>query len=113
MKQVVAFIRPSKEDAVCQALHGISGISGASFSDIRGFGRGRADRSRRQIDEAIVGALPQVRVDIMVQAVVLDEVVAAIENNAFTGNRGDGKIYVVPIESAVRISTRETGPAAV
>lgn len=113
MKQVVAFIRPSKEDAVCQALHGITGVSGASFTDIRGFGRGRHDRSRRDLDEAVVGSLPQLRVDVMVTAAGVDQVVKAIVDHAHTGNRGDGKVYVVPLESAVRISTRESGPSAV
>lgn len=113
MKVVVAFIRPSKEETVCQALHGIAGVSGASFSDVRGFGRGQHDRSRREFNEAVVGALPQVRVDVMVSASAVDKVVATIVDHAHTGNRGDGKVYVIALESAVRISTRESGNVAV
>lgn len=113
MKQVVAFIRRSKEDAVCQALHAIPGVSGASFTDIRGFGRGRHEHSRRHFDETVVGSLPRIRVDVMVSSTVVDEVVRTIVDYAHTGNRGDGKVYVLSLDSAVRISTRETGIAAI
>src|ERR1044072_6878272 len=113
MKQVVAFIRPSKEDAVCQALHAIPGVSGASFTDIRGFGRGRHDKSRQQFDEAVVGTLPQVGVDVMVDSSVVAQVVESIVDHAHTGHRGDGKVYVVPLDSAVRISKKEAGATAV
>lgn len=98
---------------MCQALHGVTGVSGASFSDIRGFGRGRHDHSRREFAEALVGALPQVRVDVMVSATAADQVVKTIVDVAHTGNRGDGKVYVLPLESAVRISTKESGAAAI
>jgi len=113
MKQVIAFIRPSKEDEVCQALHAINGLSGASFADVRGFGRGRHGRSEQDIREAVAGALPQVRVDVVVPAALAPRVVDAIARAAHTGNRGDGKVYVATVDTAQRISTRETGPAAV
>lgn len=113
MKQVIAFIRPSKEDAVCQALQELPQVSGASFSDVRGFGRGRLGRDQREFNEALVGALPRVRVDVMAPAIVVDAVVKTILTAAHTGKRGDGKIYVQSIDSAVRISTQESGAAAV
>ena len=113
MKQVIAFIRPSKEDAVRQALHSLPGVTGASFTSIRGFGRGRHNRSRREFEEAVVGALPQVRVDVMVAAGVVNEVVDTIVDHAHTGNRGDGKVYVIALDAAVRISTGESGDVAV
>lgn len=112
MKAVVAFIRPSKEDAVVEALHSVEGLTGASFTHIRGFGRGRGDRSRREIDEAVTGTLPQLRVDVMTTDVLAPRVVAVITEAAHTGNRGDGKVYVYSVDCAVRISTRETGEAA-
>ncbi len=113
MKVVVAFIRRSKEEAVTEALHAIEGLSGASFVHIRGFGRGRGDRSRRELDEAITGTLPQVRVDVMTSDELAPKVVKVITEIAHTGNRGDGKVYVLSLESAVRISTRENGDTAV
>jgi len=114
VKTIVAFIRPSKEEPVREALHDLNGVSGATFSDVRGFGRGRGhDHSPGSSDEAVVGTLPKVRVEVMVSADHADAVAAAIAAAARTGNRGDGKVYVLPVESALRISTGETGVFAV
>ena len=113
MKTIVAFIRPSKEEPVREALHDLKGVSGATFSDVRGFGRGRGhEHSPGSSDEAVVGTLPKVRVDVMVSAAHTDAVAAAIAAAARTGNRGDGKVYVLPVESALRISTGEIGASA-
>lgn len=110
VKNIVAFIRPAKEEAVREALHTLPGVTGATFADVRGFGRGRGHhQTRGAFDEAVVGTLPKVRVDV----VVADEHVCAtrdaIASAARTGNRGDGKIYVFPGESGLRISTGESG----
>ncbi|WP_415909257.1 P-II family nitrogen regulator [Oleiharenicola sp. Vm1] len=113
MKTIVAFIRSSKEEPVREALHDITGVSGATFSDVRGFGRGRGhDHSPGSSDEVVVGTLPKVRVEVMVSADHADAVAAAIASAARTGNRGDGKVYVLPVESALRISTGEIGASA-
>lgn len=112
MKLVIAYIRPSKEDAVREALHVIPGLSGASFSDIRGFGRGRG-RSHAEVEqEALVGTLSRVRVEVMTQDSLQSVVERAIAEAAHTGQRGDGKIYALSLEAARRISTGETGEAA-
>lgn len=113
MKAVIAFIRPSKEGAVTDALHAVKGLTGASFTPIRGFGRGRGDHSRREIDEAVTGTMPQVRVEVMTSDALAHRVAAVITEAAHTGNRGDGKVYVYSLDSAVRISTRESGEVAV
>jgi len=113
MKAVVAFIRPSKEEAVTDALHAVEGLTGASFTPIHGFGRGRGDHSRREIDEAVTGTMPQVRVEVMTSDALAPKVAAVITEAAHTGNRGDGKVYVYSLDSAVRISTHETGEGAV
>jgi nitrogen regulatory protein PII len=113
MKQIIAFIRPTKEEAVCEALHAIPGVTGASFTPIRGFGRGKHDHSRREFDTAVVGSSPHLRLDIMVSSLVADQVVRAIVDTAHTGNRGDGKVYILSLENAARISTKEFGAAAV
>lgn len=112
MKSIVAFIQPSKEEAVREALHSLSGISGATFMHVRGFGRGRGTPDNSS-EEAIVGTLRKVRVDIMAEDHIIDQAVTAIARAAHTGRRGDGKIYVLPVESALRISTGETGAIAV
>ena len=109
MKTVVAFIRPTKEEAVREALHEIAGLTGASFSDMRGFGRGRGQGG----DEDIVGAARRVRVEVMVNDLLAAAVESAIAGAAHTGQRGDGKVYVLPLASARRISTGETGVEAI
>lgn len=114
MKTIVAFIRPSKEEPVREALHDLLGVTGATFSDVRGFGRGRSrDPNRRPSEEAVLGTLPKVRVEVMAAADHAEAVAAAIAAVAKTGNRGDGKVYVLPVESALRISTGEIGALAV
>lgn len=112
MKSIVAFIQPAKEEAVREALHSLSGISGATFMHVRGFGRGRGTPDDAS-EEAIVGTLRKVRVDIMADDHIIDQTVTAIARAAHTGRRGDGKVYVLPVESALRISTGETGAIAV
>lgn len=105
MKVIVAFIRPAKEEAVREALHELPGLTGASFSDVRGFGRGRS----RVGDEDIVGAAPRVRVEVMANDLLANSVESTIASVAHTGKRGDGKVYVLPLAAARRISTGETG----
>jgi nitrogen regulatory protein P-II 1 len=109
MKTIVAFIRPTKEEAVREALHEVPGITGASFTDVRGFGRGRGHLGT----ETIVGVAPRVRVEVMVSDDIAEAVESVIATAAHTGNRGDGKIYVLPLASARRISTGQTGTEAV
>jgi nitrogen regulatory protein P-II 1 len=105
MKVIVAFIRPAKEEAVREALHELPGLTGASFSDVRGFGRGRSHVG----DEDILGAAPRVRVEVMANDLLADRVESTIASVAHTGKRGDGKVFVLPLSAAHRISTGETG----
>lgn len=110
MKQVIAFVQPFMADKVVDALHGIAGLSGGSVTPVRGFGRGR---QRHGSQEDLVGTAPRVRIDVMSADGLVDQVVKTIRDAAHTGNRGDGKVYVVPVERAVRISTGEEGDVAV
>jgi len=105
MKVIVAFIRPAKEEAVREALHELPGLTGASFSDVRGFGRGRSHVG----DEDIVGAALRVRVEVMADDLLADNVESTIASVAHTGKRGDRKVYVLPLAAARRISTGEAG----
>lgn len=84
-----------------------------SVLEARGFGRGRARTSRRRIVEDLVEYMPRVKIEIICRDDLVEEIVAIIEKTAHTGLRGDGKIYVTPVETAVRISTGERGEAAV
>jgi|GEM_PF-1001907 nitrogen regulatory protein P-II 1 len=114
MKVIVAFIRPTKEEAVREVLHDLPGVTGATFADVRGFGRGRGHSHSQSIsDEAVVGTLPKVRLDVMVADEHVETTQRAIASVAQTRNRGDGKVYVLPVESALRISTGETGASAI
>lgn len=113
MKLVVAYIQPFMANKVIQVLQGIDGLSGASFSRVRGFGRGRSgggDSSRR---EELLGALEKVRVETVIPDHPAGDVVAAIRQAAHTGRKGDGKICVLTVEQAVRIRTGEQDDAAI
>jgi nitrogen regulatory protein P-II 1 len=110
MKQVIAFIQPFRVEKVVEALHGVAGLSGATVTQVRGFGRGRG---RHASVEALLGTVERARIDAMVPDALADEVVGIIRDTARTGNRGDGKVFVVPLERAVRISTGEEGEEAV
>lgn len=110
MKLVIAFIQPFMAQQVIQALHALPGVSGASFTEVRGFGRGRADVA---VPEVLYGAAKRVRVEVAARDDVSVSVVDAIRRAAHTGNRGDGKIFVSHIETAIRISSGDEGDAAI
>ena len=110
---ITAFIKRHKLDAVTLALHDIIDLSGASVSEVRGFGRGRAKDAPDKILYDALDYLPRVRLEIACSDDIVEDVVAAIEQNARTGLRGDGKIYVSEIGQAIRISTGERGSAAI
>lgn len=111
MKMVIAFVQPFMAGDVLHALHQVSGVTGATFTDVRGFGRDR--HTDAALPEALFGAAAKVRVEVMVRDEYEDAVVRAIHGAARTGKRGDGKIYVAPVTRALRIATGEEGEAAV
>jgi len=111
MNMIVAFIKPHKFDDVMLALHKIEGLSGVSSSDIRGFGRD--ERTPDQNPEISMDVVQHIRLEIACHKGLVDKVLSTIEWAAHTGLRGDGKIYVLPLEGAVRISSGERGEKAV
>jgi nitrogen regulatory protein PII len=113
MKRVTAYIKPHKLSDVTRALHRIDGLTGMSAADVRGFGRGRAKDVPHTITEDLVDYVPHVRLEAVCRDEIVEEVVETIRREAHTGLRGDGKIYVAPVEDAIRISTGERGEAAV
>lgn len=112
MKTVIAFVQPFMAEKVIQALHGFEGLSGATCTRVHGFGRGRS-RTAEQRHEDVAGTVAKVRIEAMVPDRLEDDVVEAIRQAAHTGRKGDGKIYVMPLERAIRIRTGEHGEAAV
>jgi nitrogen regulatory protein P-II 1 len=113
MKEIKAYIKPHKLTVVMLALHQIEGLTGVSISDVRGYGRGRGEQAQTRMIQDMLTYVPHLRVEIVCLDGLVDEVVAAIQRAAHTGGRGDGKIYVTNVEAAIRISTGETGEAAV
>jgi nitrogen regulatory protein P-II 2 len=107
MKMVVAVIKPFKLDEVRDALTAI-GVHGMTVSEVKGYGRQKGHTEIYRGAEYAVNFLPKVRIEVAVATEQLDRVVEAIGSAAKTGQIGDGKIFVTPVEQAVRIRTGET-----
>lgn len=112
MKLVKAIIKPFKLEEVKEALSEI-GIEGMTVTEVKGFGRQKGHTEIYRGSEYTVDFLPKVMVDIAVGDDVVAKVVEAIASAAKTGKIGDGKIFVLPIEDAVRIRTDEKGDGAI
>jgi nitrogen regulatory protein PII len=113
MKMILAFIKHRKFDDVMLALHKIEGLSGASSSDIQGFGRDRSREGSEEEPGVSMAVQPHIRLEIACHIELVAEVLTTITEAAHTGLHGDGKIYVLPIDEAVRISSGERGENAV
>jgi nitrogen regulatory protein PII len=113
MKQVVAFIKPHQLSPVAIGLRDIPELTGMSIGKVQGFGRGRARGAAHRIVVDEMAYVPHLRIEVFCSDGRLEAVLACIAANAHTGLPGDGKIYVVDVLSAVRISTGERGDAAV
>jgi nitrogen regulatory protein P-II 2 len=107
MKLVVAIIKPFKLEEVRDALATI-GVQGMTVTEVKGFGRQKGHTEIYRGAEYVVNMLPKVRVEVAVESERADKVVAAITAAAKTGQIGDGKIFVAPLDHAVRIRTGET-----
>ena len=112
MKKIEAIIKPFKLEEVKDALSGI-GVAGMTVSEVKGFGRQKGHTEIYRGSEYTVDFLPKVKVEIVLPDHVADSAVEAIVKAARTGKIGDGKVFVSPIENAVRIRTEETGDSAV
>ena len=113
MKQIIAYIKPLKFDNAMLALHKIEGLSGISVLEMRGCGRSRRETSGSIFDEESYGLVSRLKLEIACCDELLEQVVTALQESAHTGLRGDGKIYVLPVLEAVRISNGETGEEAI
>lgn len=111
MKLVTAIIKPFKLDDVRQALSDI-GVHGMTVQEVKGFGRQKGHTELYRGAEYVVDFIPKVKLEIAVDAAMLDQVIEAISNTANSGKIGDGKIFVTPLEQAIRIRTGESGPDA-
>jgi nitrogen regulatory protein P-II 2 len=111
MKLVTAIIKPFKLEDVRDALTGI-GIQGMTVSEVKGYGRQKGHTEIYRGAEYAVNFLPKVRIEVAVDTARVEQVIEAITASAKTGQIGDGKIFVSPVEQAVRIRTGETGSDA-
>src|SRR5687768_13876550 len=112
MKKVEAIIKPFKLEEVKDAL-GEIGVEGMTVSEVKGFGRQKGHTEIYRGSEYTVDFLPKIKVEVVISDDQLDSAVAAIIKAAKTGKIGDGKVFVSPIEEAIRIRTEEKGESAV
>lgn len=112
MKKIEAIIKPFKLDEVKAALNDI-GIQGMTVTEVKGYGRQKGHTEIYRGAEYVVDFIPKVKIEIVIAADLVDKAAEAIEKAAKTGKLGDGKIFVLPIEQAVRVRTGETGQDAI
>jgi nitrogen regulatory protein P-II 1 len=111
MKKVEAYVRPFKLDDVKSALMEL-GVKGMSVSEVKGFGRQKGHTELYRGSEYHVDFLPKSKIEVVVTDEQVERVVDAIVRVAVTGQVGDGKIFILPVEDAIRIRTRESGDGA-
>ena len=111
MKQVTAIIKPFKLDEVREALAEV-GVNGLTVTEVKGFGRQKGHTELYRGAEYVGDFLPKIRVEMVVADTLVDDVIEAVIKAARTGKIGDGKIFVSPVEQAIRIRTSESGDTA-
>jgi nitrogen regulatory protein PII len=111
MKLVIAVIKPFKLEEVREALTSI-GVQGLMVSEVKGYGRQSGHTEIYRGAEYVVNFVPKIKLELVVTDAVLGSVVDALAATAKTGKIGDGKIFVVPVEQAMRVRTGETGDEA-
>jgi nitrogen regulatory protein P-II 1 len=111
MKKIEAIIKPFKLDDVKEALTGI-GVIGMTVSEVRGFGRQKGHTELYRGGEYTVDFLPKIKVEVVVPDHFVEKVADVVAAAAKTGNIGDGKIFVTPVETAIRIRTGERDQSA-
>jgi nitrogen regulatory protein P-II 1 len=111
MKKIEAIIKPFKLDDVKEALTGI-GVIGMTVSEVRGFGRQKGHTELYRGGEYTVDFLPKIKIEVVVPDSLVDKVAGVLAGAAKTGNIGDGKIFVHPVDTAIRIRTGERDESA-
>ncbi|MFZ4682717.1 MAG: P-II family nitrogen regulator [Terrimicrobiaceae bacterium] len=112
MKKIEAIIKPFKLEEVKDALADL-GIEGMTVSEVKGFGRQKGHTEIYRGSEYTVDFLPKIKIEVVLGDSLLESALAAIVKAAKTGKIGDGKVFVSPVEEAIRIRTDETGEKAV
>jgi nitrogen regulatory protein P-II 1 len=112
VKKIEAIIKPFKLDEVKEALHEV-GVSGITVTEAKGFGRQKGHTELYRGAEYVVDFLPKVKLEVVVEDALAERVVEAIAAAAQTGRIGDGKVFVIPVETALRIRTGERDEQAI
>ncbi|MBT3765621.1 MAG: P-II family nitrogen regulator [Rhodospirillales bacterium] len=112
MKKIEAIIKPFKLDEVKEALHDV-GLQGITVLEAKGFGRQKGHTELYRGAEYVVDFLPKLKIEIVIDDELLERAVEAIQQAAYTGRIGDGKIFVSNIEDAIRVRTGERGVEAI
>ena len=112
MKKIEAIIKPFKLEEVKDALTEI-GVEGLTVTEVKGFGRQKGHTEIYRGSEYTVDFLPKVKIEVVVKDEILDQAIKAIVTSAKTGKIGDGKVFVLPVEQAVRIRTEAAGEKAI
>lgn len=113
MKELKAIIQPFMVSKVVDALNKIPHFPGLTMTKVQGFGREKGEGSHHRIVEDLIDYVPKVKIGIIVNDDMADEVLKTIMENVHTGNRGDGKLFIYDVMNAIRICTGESGEAAV
>ena len=112
MKKIEAIIKPFKLDEVKEALNEI-GIQGMTISEVKGYGRQKGHKEIYRGAEYVVDFIPKVKIEIVVQSENIKQIIEKIQQAAHTGKIGDGKVFVSPVEEAIRVRTGERGTEAI
>lgn len=112
MKKIEAIIKPFKLDDVKDALNAI-GIKGMTLTEVKGYGRQKGHKEVYRGAEYVVDFIPKVKLELIVEAEQVDQVVECIRQAALTGKIGDGKIFILPVEEVIRVRTGEKGKDAI
>jgi nitrogen regulatory protein P-II 1 len=113
MKEIKAIIQPFMLTKVMVALHKLEGLPGVTISEIKSYGRCKTKEVKEKIADGIIEYTAKVKIEIVVEDKMAEKVVTIIQENAHTGNPGDGKIFVVNVEDVVKIRTNERGESAI
>ena len=111
MKKLEAIIRPSKLEEVKEALTSV-GVSGMTVIEVKGFGRQRGHKELYRGAEYVIDFVPKVRIEVVVKDELVPQVLSLIEQAARTGKVGDGKVFVLEVQEALRVRTGERGDLA-
>lgn len=112
MKKIEAIIKPFKLDEVKKGLSEV-GVKGLTVSEVKGFGRQRGHKEVYRGAEYQVDFVSKIKIEVVMASDLVQEAVRVIQEKARTGQIGDGKIFVIPVEEVIRIRTGETGEAAI